>query len=97
MELDSYHENVNIRIASLVTNRLKTLECKDFRKKGNLRKIPEMLDEHVFSRSPKRQIFIFAINLRRIRLKNSIEKPILLHFCGFVCNILFKAVFEITN
>ena len=65
MELDYYHQKVNVRVVSRVAERLKTPDLRNLRK----------------SLSSKRQILTFEPeNCQNSAVKDAIEKPILLNF-----------------
>ena len=79
-KLDYYHQKLNVRAASLVTEQLKT---SDLRKLGNFKKLSKMLRfvSNYTAVHPKVKSWPFLVkNREKSAVKYSIEKPILLDF-----------------
>ena len=73
MELDYYHQKVNLRVASQVAEPLKTY---DLRKLANFKKIPEMIgfDGEYTTVHPKAQFWGLVKNCKKPVVKHFIEK-----------------------
>ena len=79
-KLDYYHQKLNVRAASLVTEQLKT---SDLMKLGNFKKLSKMLRflGNYTAVHPKAKSWSFLVkNCEKSAVKDSIEKPILLDF-----------------
>ena len=95
-DLDYYHQNVNVRVASPAAEQLKTW---DPRKLENYKKILEMLesDGEYPGGHPTIKFGGFAIKITKNQLKkHSIAKPILLNFVNlsttFCPRLYFKNI-----